>query len=173
VLGYGYDFRRAFHKCGRSCETRWPQKIVTTGSVVAASDFAAVTDFGHLSSHSVGLVPDDEHQRLILGSVASVMFFGYDDEFRRALLHFGRPYETRWSQKIVTTGSVVAASDFAAVTDFGHLHQRLILGSVASVMFFGYDDEFRRALLHFGRPYETRWSLQSLVTGSCCCRVQL
>jgi hypothetical protein len=80
VLGYGYDFRRAFHKCGRSYETRWSQKIVTTGSVVAASDFAAVTDFGHLSSHSVGLVPDDEHQRLILGSVASVMFFGYDDE---------------------------------------------------------------------------------------------
>jgi hypothetical protein len=100
-----------------------------------------------------------------------VLGYGYD--FRRAFHKCGRSCETRWSQKIVTTGSVVAASDFAAVTDFGHLHQRLILGSVASVMFFGYDDEFRRALLHFGRPYETRWSLQSVVTGSCCCRVQL
>jgi hypothetical protein len=33
-------------------------------------------------------------------------------------------------------------------------------------MFFGYDDDFRRDLLNFGSPFETSWSLQSLVTGA-------
>jgi hypothetical protein len=50
-----------------------------TGAVVATS--GSDTDFGHLSSQSVGLVPDGEYQLVILDSVAGCMCLGYGDGF--------------------------------------------------------------------------------------------
>jgi hypothetical protein len=46
---------------------------LTTGSVVAASGFNEVTELGYLLSQSVGLVPGDEHQLVILDAVGDGM----------------------------------------------------------------------------------------------------
>jgi hypothetical protein len=47
----------------------WSLQSLTTGAVVAASGFNEVAEFGYLLSHSVGLVPGDEYQLVILDSV--------------------------------------------------------------------------------------------------------
>jgi hypothetical protein len=54
-------------------------RYITTCAFVAASGFNEVTEFGHLSSQPVGLVPDEEYQRVILDSVGDGTFCGYGD----------------------------------------------------------------------------------------------
>jgi hypothetical protein len=51
-------------------ETSWS---LTTGAVVAASGFDEVTASGFFLSESVGLVPGDEYQLVILDSVGDGM----------------------------------------------------------------------------------------------------
>jgi hypothetical protein len=68
--GYGDRFRCVVLNCGRPDETSWSSCSLTTGARVAASGFNEVTEYGYLSSHSVGLVPTDEYQLVILDSVA-------------------------------------------------------------------------------------------------------
>jgi hypothetical protein len=50
-------------------ETSWSLQSLTTGAAVAASGFNEVTEFGSLLSQSVGMVPGDEYQLMILDSV--------------------------------------------------------------------------------------------------------
>jgi hypothetical protein len=52
-------------------DTSWSLHNLTTGAVEAASGFKRVTEFCYLLSQSVGLVPRDEYQLLILDSVGS------------------------------------------------------------------------------------------------------
>jgi hypothetical protein len=54
-------------------ETSWSLRSLTTGAVVAASGFGEVTELGFFLSESVGLVPGDEYQLVILDSVGDGM----------------------------------------------------------------------------------------------------
>jgi trypsin len=54
-------------------ETSWSLQSLTTGAVVAASGFDEVTESGFFLSESVGLVPGDEYQLVILDSVGDGM----------------------------------------------------------------------------------------------------
>jgi trypsin len=60
-------------------ETSWSLQSLTTGVVVAASGFGEVTGLGFLLSQSVGLVPNNEYQLVILDSVGDGMCCGYGD----------------------------------------------------------------------------------------------
>jgi hypothetical protein len=53
---------------------------VTTGALVAAP---GLTEFGYLSSQSIGLAPGDEYQLMILDSVGGGTCCGYRDGFHR------------------------------------------------------------------------------------------
>ncbi len=53
--------------------TSWCLRSLTTGAVVAASGFGEVTELGFFLSESVGLVPGDEYQLVILDSVGDGM----------------------------------------------------------------------------------------------------
>jgi trypsin len=59
-------------------ETSWSLQSLTTGAIVAASGFDEVTESFLFFSESVGLVPGDEYQLVILDSVGDGMccFFG-------------------------------------------------------------------------------------------------
>ena len=54
-------------------ETSWSLQSLTTGAVVAASGFDEVTESGFFLSESVGLVPGDEYQLVILDSMGDGM----------------------------------------------------------------------------------------------------
>jgi hypothetical protein len=54
-------------------ETSWSLQSLTTGEVVAASGFNEVTESSFFLSESVGLVPGDEYQLVILDSVGDGM----------------------------------------------------------------------------------------------------
>jgi hypothetical protein len=77
--GYEERLRRALRNGVRPYETSWSLQSLTTGAVAAASSFDEVTEFGFLSSHSVGLVPSDENRLVIHDCVAGVLCFGYGD----------------------------------------------------------------------------------------------
>jgi hypothetical protein len=60
-------------------ETSWSLQSLTTGAVVAASGFGEVTELGFFLSESIGLVPGDEYQLVILDSADDGMCCAYGE----------------------------------------------------------------------------------------------
>jgi hypothetical protein len=60
-------------------DASWSLQSLTTGYVVAASGFDEVAELCYLLSQSVGVVPGDEYQLVVLASVGGGMCCGYGD----------------------------------------------------------------------------------------------
>jgi hypothetical protein len=71
-------FHRALRNGGRPHEMSWSLHSLNKGcAFAAASGFDEVTEFGYLSSHSVGLVPSDEN-RLVHDSIGDGTCCGFE-----------------------------------------------------------------------------------------------
>ena len=78
-VGPAVDYRLDVTYDDYPYETSWSLQSLTTGAVVAASGFGEVTGLGFFLSESVGLVPGDEYQLVILDSVGDGMCCAYGE----------------------------------------------------------------------------------------------